>query len=139
MSNLPRASRTPREVRSPCTFSGRAGRFYSAVAASLALSTPRCFSAEVAPASGDFILLLEDLGNRRLGDQVAGATAAEARLLTTAIAAHHAAYWNDPRLAALDWIPEASSHLNEDGLVPYQVAGPMYIEQHGDELGPATW
>jgi phosphotransferase family enzyme len=56
-------------------------------------------------------LLLEDLGDHRAGDGIAGATDTEARATVTALGIWHATFWNDPRLAALDWLPESTNPL----------------------------
>lgn len=50
-----------------------------------------------------FIVLMEDLGSARIGDQVAGATVQDAGLALDVLAEFHAAFWNSPDLHR-DWI-----------------------------------
>jgi aminoglycoside/choline kinase family phosphotransferase len=51
------------------------------------------------------VLVLDDLGDLRPGDQLAGATPAEAFAAAECAARIHAAFWNDPVLAACAWLP----------------------------------
>jgi hypothetical protein len=53
---------------------GREVRFYQEIAPTTRMRTPVCHYADFDPASQDFVLLLEDLGHLRIGDQVAGCT-----------------------------------------------------------------
>lgn len=50
-------------------------------------------------------LVLEDLGHLRGGDQLAGATPAEAFAAVEHLAVLHATFWNDPVLAVSTWLP----------------------------------
>lgn len=72
---------------------GREVAFYRSIAPQIAVRVPDCYHAEIDRASGDFVLLLEDLGTLRVGDQVGGCTAAEARLVIRGIARLHASTW----------------------------------------------
>ncbi len=65
-------------------------RFYQEVAPTLGVRTPRCYHADVDPATAEFVLILEDLAPARVGDQVAGCTVDEAALALTELAALHA-------------------------------------------------
>ena len=78
-------------------------RFYRELAASTPMRAPRCYAAQIA-ANDDFVLLLEDLGGERQGDQVAGCTPAEAREVVRALAAMHARWW-EPDPAPHPWLP----------------------------------
>lgn len=53
-------------------------------------------------------LLLEDLHDHVGGDGVEGATDEQAFATVTALARWHAAFWNDGRLAGLDWLPDST-------------------------------
>jgi hypothetical protein len=67
---------------------------------------PRCF-AVVDDRDGPTIVL-EDLGDQRDGDQLAGASVADAEAAADLAAGLHAAFWNDPALAACSWLPGPS-------------------------------
>ena len=79
-------------------------RFYSEVAATVDIRTPRCHLAEWDEATGDFVLLLEDLAPGEQGDQIEGCSLAEARLAVEELARLHAPRWNDPALDELEWL-----------------------------------
>jgi hypothetical protein len=67
------------------------------------ISLPVCYAAEIDRDSGEFVLLLEDLGASRGGDwwhsQIADVETALDHL-----AALHARWWNSPRLLAIPWL-----------------------------------
>lgn len=70
---------------------------------------PRCLAQFWDDDAGRGCLLLDDLGELDTGDQLDGATDRQAHMVVDALAAWHAAWWDDPRLAELDWLPDASS------------------------------
>ena len=78
-------------------------RFYRELAANTPIRTPGCYAAQIAP-NDDFVLLLEDLGHERQGDQVAGCTPAEAHEVIRALAAMHARWW-EPDPVPHEWLP----------------------------------
>jgi aminoglycoside/choline kinase family phosphotransferase len=67
--------------------------FYEHLSMRTPLRVPSCYGIAREGASG-FVLLLEDLGKARVGDQVAGSTAQDALVAIGALAEHHAAFWN---------------------------------------------
>ncbi|MCK9485199.1 MAG: phosphotransferase [Dehalococcoidia bacterium] len=90
-------------------------RFYRELAPHTPMRTPRCFSAEIA-ANDDYVLLLEDLGALRQGDQVRGCSLAEARAALDAVAALHARWWeSEPQ--AHPWLPSTTVGLERAGPV----------------------
>ena len=55
---------------------------------------------------GAFVLVMEDMSrNWDVGDQVVGATLAQAEAIVDALAPFHAHWWESAELAALDWLP----------------------------------
>jgi aminoglycoside/choline kinase family phosphotransferase len=76
---------------------------YAALLPRAGVVTPVCH-AVVDGAHGP-VLVLDDLAPRRPGDQLAGATVAEVYAAATSAATIHAAFWNDPALAACSWLP----------------------------------
>lgn len=69
------------------------------------LQVPRGYYCAADPATGDSVLLLEDLSDARQGDSVAGCSPLQARMAMEQIAKFHAAWWDTPALEALDWMP----------------------------------
>lgn len=68
--------------------------FYEEHARRSPLRVPRCYGAEQ-DGLGGFVLLLEDLGAARMGDQLAGNKPEDALLAIAALAEHHALFWDD--------------------------------------------
>jgi hypothetical protein len=66
--------------------------FYQQHAERTPLRTARCYGSE-RDGQGNFVLLLEDLGAGRIGDQVQGNRAEDAIAAIEALAAHHATFW----------------------------------------------
>lgn len=69
---------------------------------------PRVLAQEWDDDAGRGWLLLEDLHGHEPGDGVMGATDEQAFATVTALARWHAAFWNDPRLGDLPWLPSST-------------------------------
>jgi hypothetical protein len=79
--------------------------FFRDVAGELGDGVPRCYAAQIDGPSNHFVLVLEDLSaGFRDGDQVAGATAREARDCLDVQAELHARYWHARARRDLDWV-----------------------------------
>jgi hypothetical protein len=78
-------------------------RFYQQLAHSVEIRTPRCYFADV-DATGDFVMLMEDLAPAVQGDQLAGCTVNQAALALAEAARLHAPRWGDPELEACDFL-----------------------------------
>lgn len=78
--------------------------FYRHVGAQAPVRSPALLYGDFEARSHRFVLLLEDLGGMTPGDQIAGATAEQARTVVRALARLHGFYWNStgrPPLAGL--------------------------------------
>lgn len=71
--------------------------FYNDVADLVQIPIPRNYHCEIANEGADFVLLLADMAPAEQGDQIAGCSAAEARLAVRALAGLHAPSWSDPK------------------------------------------
>ncbi len=89
---------------------GREVRFYQTLAAITSIGHPRCYFAASAPTTSDFVLLLEDLGDRRIGDQVLGSDLKDAEVVIDAMAQFHGENWNRTNEARFSWV---TSHAND--------------------------
>jgi hypothetical protein len=138
VAKLPTTDPQTRGMVSLFRFYEREVRFYQALAPSVALATPRCWAGALDAESGDFALLLEDLGGQRVVDQLAGGTATDAALVVDEISALHAAWWGDPRLAELAWLPPVNSDVNRMGLGLYPTAWASFLDRFGDAVSPAA-
>ena len=120
-------------------FYEREVRFYEELAPSpsMPLTTPRRYASAFDAGTGDFVLLLEDLGHLRLGDQLASCSPADVVVVIDELARLHAAWWESPRLAELAWMPVVNNEANKLGLGLYPAAWPVFLERFGAELPEA--
>ncbi len=81
-------------------------RFYDTIAPRTPLRVPTCYHAQLA-GDGRSVLVLEDLSGRyQVGDQVVGATLAQAEAVVDALAELHATWWEREELQQLAWLPD---------------------------------
>jgi hypothetical protein len=134
IAKLPTLDPGTRQLARLFRFYEREVRFYQELAEQVALRVPRAYHAAADAASGDFVLLLEDLAPARIGDQLESCDAAQARMAVRDIAALHAGWWQSPRLADLAWMPAANDpvHLAVAGI--YQQCWPAFLQFAGSNL-----
>ncbi len=108
-------------------------RFYQEVAPTVDVPVPRCLFAGIGDDLAEFVLVLEDLGPARAGDQLAGCTADEAALVVEAAAGLHASRWGDPALRRLAWLDVTGAGL-ELLAVGYPILFDMFCDRYGGEL-----
>ena len=70
----------------------------------LGVPTPAVYLAEVSDDDSGTLILMEDLGDARMADQVAGADLADAQAVIDVGAQLHAAWWESPHLDDLTWL-----------------------------------
>lgn len=109
---------------------GRECRFYTEIAPTIPLRLAACHFAAFDPDSHDFILLLEDLQDHRLGDQVKGCTEADTRTVIDTLAKLHANTWQPERSSN---IADHNTPMQRDGMVGgFQLSWPVILEQYSD-------
>ncbi len=106
--------------------------FYRELATEFAIPVPACYAAALSESCSEFVVLLEDLGAARQGDQIAGCTAGQARAVALAAAGLHAPRWNDPALLQRFPLP-----TSDDRELMDSVLAPM-IEQFRDRFHPGA-
>ncbi len=136
IAKLPSPDLQARGLAMAFRFYEREVQFYRELATEISLGAPRCYFSDIDAASGDFILLLEDLGAARIGDQLAGCSAEDATLAIVELAKSHAAWWNHPRLDSLPWMPMTGDPVNKVGMALYPMAWPSFLERLGDSCPP---
>ncbi len=130
IAKFPSPAPENRAVAATYDMYGREVRFYQQIAGSLPLKTAACYYTTYDPESQDFVLLLEDLVNYRIGDQVAGCTLEEARAVVDAIALMHASTW---RGAGVPSLQSHGSDMQRDGMIGgFQLGWPVVQEQFAD-------
>lgn len=82
-------------------------RFYQQLAGKALVQTPRVWFTDVEEASGEFVLMMEDLAPAQQGDQLKGVTLDQARLAMMQAARLHASFWADDALEDLRWVSGA--------------------------------
>jgi hypothetical protein len=84
-------------------------RFYQQLAPGALIHTPRCYFTDVDEATSEFVLMMEDLAPAEQGDQLAGVTLDQARLVVVEAAKLHASHWGDDGLDDLPWVSNAKA------------------------------
>lgn len=109
--------------------------FYREFAAQLSIRTPRALASEIAPDGGEFVLLFEDLGPARGGNQLAGCAIEDARAAVRELAGLHAPSWGNQAMTAAEWLqppPGALDTLRG----AYRQATAIFAERYADQLAP---
>src|SRR6476659_2718326 len=79
-------------------------RFYQRAASRTAMHTPKIYAAEIDP-NAEFVLLMEDLGGMRTGDQIVGCDEQETAAAVDELVKLHSAFWNSVNTAEFDFAP----------------------------------
>jgi hypothetical protein len=79
-------------------------RFYLEIAETVDIRVPHCHHGEWHEASGDFVLVLEDMAPAEQGNQITGCSIEHAELAVAELARLHGPRWDDPSLDAIDWL-----------------------------------
>jgi Ecdysteroid kinase-like family len=79
-------------------------RFYLDLASTVDVRVPACHHGDWDPASGDFVLVLEDMADSEQGDQLTGCTVERAEVTVNELARLHGPRWDDPTLHDVDWL-----------------------------------
>ncbi len=109
--------------------------FYRELAPKLDVRVPRTYAAQVDDSGADFVLLFEDLGPCRQGNQLDSCTLEDARHAIRQAAAIHAPSWNNSDLIDRDWLhmrPEAVAHVK----ALYPQAHTVFAQRYADTLEP---
>jgi hypothetical protein len=106
-------------------------RFYTEIAPTVDVATPRCHYGAMAADSPGFTLLLEDVRGAAQGDQLRGCSPEEAAAAVVNLAGLHGPRWCDPELTTIEGLSltgkEAATLLGE-------LYGPA-VEEFLDRLG----
>jgi hypothetical protein len=109
--------------------------FYRELAQHLDVRVPKTYAAEIDDNLSDFILLFEDLGPARQGNQLTSCSAADARLAMPQAAAIHAPSWNRPDLVDTLWLQPPPGQTGQIKAL-YPNAQAVFRERYADSLEP---
>ncbi len=110
--------------------------FYRHLAPAAALAIG-CRHVSYDEVSDDFVLMLDDMVGAATVDQVDGCTAEDAALAVAALAAHHAAFWDEAGLGGQAWLrPVDDAGFLEPLRAAYRDAWPAMRARFGAELPP---
>lgn len=110
--------------------------FYAEVAPTVAIRVPACHHVTASGASGDFVLLLEDLAPAVQGDQLAGCTVDQARDAVVNLAGLHGPRWGDSTLLDLDGITATDAEGARLLAELYGPAAEIFLDGLGHLLAP---
>lgn len=108
-------------------------RFYEEALIGGHLKTPRCCYGVIDPATGNSVLLLEDMSDARQGDSVAGCSMAETQHCIGQLARFQASWWDSPSLDRLDWMPSRDQEARAYQEI-YTGAWESFVEKAGDGM-----
>jgi hypothetical protein len=137
VAKIPTADPGGRGIAEMMGFYQKEVRFYREIGDSVGLRTAHAYYADGNPETVNYIILMEDLGGLPCGDQVAGATVAESRLVLTELAKLHARWWDTPELKALDWVPYGNAPVNKFAALSYAQSVEPVLEHFGGNLSGA--
>jgi hypothetical protein len=110
--------------------------FYRLLAPTVGIRTPACHFADIDLASGEFVLVLEDLAPAEQGNQLAGCTVTQAALALDELAKLHAPRWGDERLARLAWLDRNTPDALALSSVVLPALLPGFLDRYAARLAP---
>lgn len=109
--------------------------FYREIAPHLDVRVPQVLAAEIADDGVDFVLIFEDLGPARGGNQLASCSIADARAGIRQAAALHGPSWNNPALTGLDLVQPREGQAEQVKAL-YGNAQAIFRERYSGSLEP---
>jgi hypothetical protein len=109
----------------------REARFYSELAATIGARAPYCHAVRFDEASGDFVLVLEDLAPAVQGDQLRGCTRLEAAAAMAELDLLHASHWAKP---VPEFVPPGLPCNADQIQVFYSAIVEPFCERYRDRL-----
>jgi len=111
--------------------------FYRHLADGALIRTPTCLFADVAPESGEFVLMMEDLAPAEPGDQLRGVSLEHAGLVIDEAARLHASHWDDAGLDELPWVSGArAAPASQVSPEMVQALWTGFRARYAERLGP---
>ncbi len=109
--------------------------FYDKIAPHVSIRTPKVYANKFDPGTGDFILLMEDLGPAKQGDQLAGCDFAEAIYAVRSLAALHGPSFERADLINLDFLA-TNDAVREFTVTGYIGACEAFVVKYEGAIAP---
>jgi aminoglycoside/choline kinase family phosphotransferase len=110
-------------------------RFYQQLAPHTELPTPTCYYADIDLATGDHIILLQDLAPLHSGSRLAGCTPAQARTAIHHVAKLHTTWWGKTEGEELAWLSDGDRNPDAEQLRQiYDQWWPAFYQQAQAQL-----
>ena len=110
--------------------------FYAELADTVGVHRPDCWCSRYDPATGDYVVLLEDLAPAVAGDQIVGCTPDQAALVMPELAALHASRWGDERLEGLTWLDHPTDESAAFTADLVAALWPGFVGRYGQRIDP---
>ena len=111
-------------------------RFYSDLADTVDVRSPRCFHAALA-SDDSFVLVLEDINWGEQGNQITGCNEGEASAALRELAALHAPRWADPTLDDIEWLGRRTVDTVAQLQGLYALFVSPFLDRYGSSLDAA--
>lgn len=108
--------------------------FYSELAATVDVRTPRCWYSSISDDNTNFVLLLDDVHPSVPGVQAAGCTRGQAVSSITNLAALHAPRWNDAAVLAVPYLPSGGAEAGIFMQALLTAATEEFVDRYHDRL-----
>jgi Ecdysteroid kinase-like family len=135
IAKFPTLSEANRPVADAMRVYEREATFLRDVGPQTEAALPAVYGVELELPSGEFVLLMEDLGGYRMGDQVTGCGPDEARTVLDAVVPVHAAFWGDVERPVLSFAPRIDGDMQRVGMSGMCTTGwDVFIERFGQHV-----
>lgn len=132
---FPAADETSRGTAGAFRLYAKEVGFYREIAPHLAMRAPQVLAAEIAADNVEFVLIFEDLGPARGGNQLASCSIADARAAIRQAAAIHAPSWDNAALTELEWLRPLPGQVDQIKAL-YEQAQAIFHDRYKDVLEP---
>lgn len=129
---LPAENETNRAVAVQYSLYLKEVRYYKELAPLTNASSPRIYASYLDD-NQDFLLLMEDASDYRMGNQVEGATFEECEICISELVKLHASFWE--KLDAVDWLPHIANSDNAKNMAKgAEIGWIQLMEYFGDQV-----
>ena len=132
---FPAADQTSRGTAAAFGLYAKEVGFYRELAPQLSVRVPKVLAAEIDADEVDFILLFEDLGPARGGNQLDSCSLADAREAMRQAAALHAPSWENQTIIGTPWLHPREGQIDQVKAL-YKPAQAIFRERYSGSLEP---